>query len=104
MEQQALIAGRRGFVYADDETGMVMRITGEAESIPLGFPVLAQSSMLDYDYANVGDNRFLLPLRVENRMKTSQVNFKNIVEFHDYRKFTGESTISFDVPDPAPAK
>ena len=55
--------------------------------------------MLDYDYANVGDSRFLLPLRVDNRMKTAQINFKNVVEFKEYRKFTGESTISFDSPD-----
>jgi hypothetical protein len=103
-DRRMVVAGRRGFVYADDVTGMVMRITGEAESIPLGFPVLAQASMLDYDYANVGENRFLLPLRVENRMKTAQVNFKNVVEFQNYRKFTGESTISFDGPDPVPDK
>jgi hypothetical protein len=99
-ERRTVVAGRRGFVYADEDTGMVMRIVGEAESIPLGFPVTAQSSMTDYDYANVGDRRFLLPLRVDNRMKTSQLYFKNVVEFKDYRKFTGESTISFDVPDP----
>jgi hypothetical protein len=101
-EPRIVVAGRHGFVYADDVTGMVMRLTGEAESIPLGFPVLAQSSMLDYEYANVGENRFLLPLRVENRMKTAPVNFKNVVEFRDYRKFTGESTISFDVAEPGP--
>ncbi len=101
-ERRTVVAGRRGFIYADDETGMVMRITGEAESIPLGFPVTAQASMLDYDYANVGDKRYLLPLRVDNRMKTAQLNFKNVVEFKDYRKFTGESTISFDGPEPTP--
>ena len=101
-ERRTVVAGRRGFIYADDETAMVMRVVGDAESIPLGFPVTAQSSMLDYDYANVGEKRFLLPLRVDNRMKTAEINFKNVVEFKDYRKFTGESTISFDGPEPAP--
>lgn len=102
--RRTVVAGRQGFVYADDETGMVMRITGQAEAIPLGFPVTAQSSMQDYDYAMVGDKRYLLPLRVENNMKTAQLHFRNVIEFKDYRKFTGESTISFDVPDPDAVK
>ena len=90
-----MIAGRHGFIYADGETGMITRIVGEADSIPEGFAVIAQSSMSDYDYAEVGGKRFLLPLRVENRMKTARISFKNVVEFKEYRKFTGESTISF---------
>jgi hypothetical protein len=98
-DRHTVIIGRHGFIYADDETAMVMRIAAEADSIPLGFPITAQSSILDYDYANVGEKRFLLPLRVDNRLKTAQVYFKNVVEFKDYRKFTGESTISFDAPD-----
>jgi hypothetical protein len=101
-QRRMVVAGRHGFVYADDATGMIMRITGEADSIPLGFPVTAQATILDYDYANVGDKPFLLPLRVQNSMKTAQLYFKNKVEFRDYRKFTGESSISFDVPDPTP--
>lgn len=104
-ERRMVIAGRRGFIYADNDTAMIMRITGQAESIPAGFPVTAQSSMLDYDYGDVGGKQFLLPLRVENVMKSARLNFKNVVEFQDYRKFTGESSISFDVPvsDAAPA-
>jgi hypothetical protein len=100
-ERRIITAGRHGFVYADDETAMVMRITGEAEDIPRGFPVTAQSSMVDYDYATVGDRRYLLPLRVDNRMRTAYVHFKNVAEFKEYRKFTGESSISFDAPPDA---
>jgi hypothetical protein len=101
-DRRIVVAGRHGFIYADDATGMIMRITGDADSIPPGFPVTAQASMSDYDYADVGGKQFLLPLRVENSMKTARIYFKNVVEFHDYRKFTGESSISFDVPVPDP--
>ena len=101
-QRRMVVAGRRGLIYADDATHMVMRIFGEAESIPPGFPVTAQSSLLDYDYATISGQRFLLPLRADERMKTARLQFKNVVEFHDYRKFTGESTISFDAPEPAP--
>ena len=98
-ERRTVIVGRHGFVYADDDTALVMRIVAEADTIPPGFPITAQTTMLDYDYANVGENRFLLPLRVDNRLKTAPVYFKNVVQFTDYRKFTGESTIKFDGPD-----
>lgn len=98
-DRRLVVAGRRGFVYADNDTGMIMRITGEAESIPPGFPVTAQASMLDYEYAEVGGRKFLLPLRGESRMKTARISFKNVAQFTEYRKFTGESSISFDVPE-----
>jgi hypothetical protein len=98
--RRTVVVGRRGFVYADDETGMVMRISGEAESIPDWFPVTGQSMTMDYDYADVGGKRFLLPLRVDNRLHAGRRHFKNIAEFNQYRKFTGETSISFDVPEP----
>jgi hypothetical protein len=74
---------------------MVMRVTGEADSIPPGFPVTAQSGVLDYDLTDVGGQQFLLPLRSEQRMRDSRRQFRNVEEFHDYRKFTGDATISF---------
>jgi hypothetical protein len=101
-DHRTIVAGRRGFIYADDATQMVMRIAGEASEIPLGFPVTSQATILDYDYATISGQQFLLPLRADERMATLRLQFKNVVEFHDYRKFTGESTISFDSPDLPP--
>jgi hypothetical protein len=98
-EQRTIIVGRHGFVYADDETRMVMRILVIADSIPKGYPVIAATSLLDYDFSSVGDQRYLLPLRAEARMKTTRIQYRNVVDFTDYRKFTGESSISFDTPD-----
>jgi hypothetical protein len=105
-EQRTIIVGRHGFVYADDETRMVVRILVEADSIPKGYPVIAATSLLDYDFSKVGDHRYLLPLRAEARMKTTRIQYRNVVDFTDYRKFSGESSISFDAPDagPDPAK
>jgi hypothetical protein len=103
-QRKTVIAGRRGFIYADDATQMVMRIVGEAIDIPLGFQVTAQATVLDYDYATISGKPFLLPLRADERLFSARLQFKNVVEFHDYRKFTGESTISFDLPDPDAGK
>jgi hypothetical protein len=85
---------------------MVMRITGEADSLPPGFPIKASSSILDYALTDVGGRQFLLPLRSEHQMKDARIVFKNVEEFRDYRKFVGESSISFgeSQPDPTAGK
>jgi hypothetical protein len=93
--RQETVAGRHGFIYADSETHMVFRIIGETESIPQGFPVTAQSAVLDYEMADVSGRQFLLPLRAEQSMRTAQAAYRNIVEFRNYQKFTGDSKISF---------
>ena len=98
-ENQPMAAGgRHGLVFVDEETHMVTRIVAEADSIPSGFPVDASAQVLDYDFASVGDRQYLLPLRANLRIASGQLRFRNLIEFRDYRKFTGESKISFEDP------
>jgi hypothetical protein len=93
----------RGLIYVDRDSGMVSRITLEAQDLPAGFPISAGSNMLDYDLAKVGDTEFVLPLRAEMRMRQGRVLTKNEVEFRMYRKFSAEASITFDTPEPLPA-
>ncbi len=58
--------------------------------------------MLDYDYSRVGDGNFLLPLRGVMRMRSDKLLTKNEMEFRLYRKFSSESTITFETPAPLP--
>ena len=92
------MTGRKGFLFIDDETGTILRITGEATEIAQGFPVKAQSNQLDYDYREIGGKRFLLPVHAEQIVKTSERSFRNIVEFQDYRQFVGEAKFSSEAP------
>jgi hypothetical protein len=92
----------RGLIYVDRETGAVARITLEAEDIPPDFPISQASTMLDYDLAEVGDRKFVLPLRAEMRMRHGKMLSKNETEFRIYRKFAAEATISFETPAPLP--
>jgi len=101
-ERRAVNAGRHGFVYVDGETGMVLRIVAEADSIPPTFPIRAESSVVDYAYANVGGNESLLPLRARIWMSAATMQTRNEVEFQAYRQFSGESTIHFDGADAKP--
>ena len=42
--------------------------------------------------------QFLLPLRAQIRMATADLRTRNDVEFHSYRKFAAETSITFGDP------
>jgi hypothetical protein len=94
------VVGEHGLVYIDRETKDVVRMDSQADSIPTGFPLAAATRTLDYGLAEVGGRGFLLPLRAEVRMKLRALPLleRNELDFSDYRKFAGESSISFGDP------
>ena len=91
-----------GLIYVDRDTRDVLRVTLMAQEIPPSFPIQQAETILDYDYQTLSDHRFLLPLKAENRMRSSDVLTRNDVEFRLYRKFSSESEIRYDTPDPLP--
>lgn len=97
-----IIAGYRGEIFVERDTRMVLRIVAEAEDIPPSFPVQNTRTLLDYEYSNIGDRNYLLPLRAEVRMRSDKLLTKNDVEFRLYRKFTAEALVKFDIDTPAP--
>lgn len=92
---QRAIAGQHGLVYVDAESFQVVRIVSDTDDIPRDFPVRDSLTRLDYGFVKVGDGEYLLPSRVEVEMATDFIRTRNLVEFHGYRKFAGESTITF---------
>ena len=92
-----------GLIYVDRDTGVVSRVTLEAEEIPSTFPISAASTMLDYDLTEIGDQKYMLPLRAEMRMRHAKELTKNDVEFRLYRKFSAEASVSYETPEPLPA-
>jgi hypothetical protein len=97
-----IISGYHGQIYADTETGRVMKITMDCDTIPADFRIQQVRLTLDYDFQNISGKQFVLPLRVELRSKDDRMLSKNNIEFRLYRKFTTESSIIFDTPDPTP--
>src|SRR5581483_9301896 len=91
-----------GLVYVDKDTHQVLRLTMVSENIPADFPIRQSETILDYDYAAISDHPFMLPLKAETRMRTSDVLTRNDVEFRLYKKFSTESEIKYDTPDPLP--
>lgn len=95
-ERYTAAVGQHGLVYIDGETSRTVRIIAEADSIPPDFPVRSATTTLDYDFVDIAGRQFLLPLRAEARMTTVDRRTSNEVEFHSYRKFAADTSITYD--------
>ena len=93
--------GYHGLVFADKETNAVLRITLEAD-LPADFPLQQAADVLDYDYAEISGQKYMLPLKAMVRMREGKLLARNDVEFRLYRKFAAEASITFDTPEPLP--
>jgi hypothetical protein len=99
---RTIVPGYHGLVYADRDTGMVMRLTLECDNIPASFPVQQAGEVLDYDFQKIADREFVLPLKADMRTRAGRIMAWNEIEFRLYRKFGTETSITFDTPDPIP--
>ena len=91
----------RGSVWIDPQTGRVLRIEKEGYNLPDSFPVDHVESATDYQYVRLGDaKQYLLPVHAENLMcqRGSDICSKIVIDFANYHKYSGESTITFEKP------
>jgi len=94
--KRTVTVGYHGLIYADRDTNNVMRITMEADDIPEDFPIRSASETLDYDTISLSGMKFILPLKVDMRMKDGRNTMKNQAEFRLYNKFGADTSIIFD--------
>jgi hypothetical protein len=94
---QELFPAYSGSVWIDKSTGEVLRVEMGADNIPKDFPFDQVEMAVDYDKVHLGTSEFLLPIHSENLAceRGSPICTKNVIDFRDYHKFTGESTIEF---------
>jgi hypothetical protein len=90
------VAAARGLVYLDADTHKVLRIRLEAEGIPPDWPILQTISLLDYDFADVAGQSYLLPWRSEARIVAKDWQRRNVIQFGNYRRFSAEATLNFE--------
>ena len=106
-KSQSALVGLRGRLIVENGTGLVRRLTSEAEEIPNDFPIRESSTTIEYAFAEVGGRRYLLPARAETwmmylralqpsrRSKGGMARYRNVVDFRDYRKFAVDSKMTF---------
>jgi hypothetical protein len=96
---QYILPAYKGSIWIDKETANVLRIEMQAQEIPEEFPRIAVESAVDFDYITLGTpEKFLLPVHAEvlSCSRNSNECERNVIEFRNYHKFTGESTIKFN--------
>ncbi|HET8548882.1 MAG TPA: hypothetical protein VFL57_12790 [Bryobacteraceae bacterium] len=92
----------RGLIYVDRDMGSIMRMTLEAFDLPAMFPVQHASTVLDYDFAEIGGRQYIVPLKARVQMRAGKYLTRNDVEFRFYKRFGAEATIQVDVLQPLP--
>lgn len=86
-----------GAVWIDVATRRVLRIEQHATAMPRDFTMSRADSILEYGFAQIEGNTYLLPSKGETDGCTSGSGTctRNVIEFRNYRKFTAESTVTF---------
>ncbi|MCX6629561.1 MAG: hypothetical protein NTW28_18235, partial [Candidatus Solibacter sp.] len=88
--------GMKGSFWADPASYDILRITVEAEEIPLTLPVLSSVTSIDYAHTNLGGTDFLLPQSAATRLvKLSGEESRNYIEFTHCHLYGAQSSISF---------
>jgi hypothetical protein len=87
-----------GAVWIDAATRRVLRLEMRATALPRDFAINRAESILEYGFVKIEQNAYLLPTKSENTgcMSGSGTCTRNSIEFRNYRKFTAESTVSFE--------
>ena len=89
----------KGTIWVDKKTFRVLRIEMQARQMPQDFPEDTVESAVDYQYLTLGTaEQFLLPVHAEvlSCIRGSNQCQRNVIEFRNYHKFSGESTIKFN--------
>lgn len=95
---QSLRPTYSGSIWIDRSNAHVKRIEKQADNIPKDFPLDEVQTAVDYDQVRLGTGTYLLPVKAEvlSCQRGSSFCTKNTIEFRNYHKFTGESSITFD--------
>jgi hypothetical protein len=100
--------GRIGKIYIDRELNRVLRTEFQATDIPTTFPIKKFESSTDYDWAEIGGEKYLLPLQSDARFTASAdrtlYQSKNFIRFKNYQKFGTEVKVLDDdvIEEPKP--
>ncbi|HSE25371.1 MAG TPA: hypothetical protein VLB68_27155 [Pyrinomonadaceae bacterium] len=95
------VVGSRGRMWIDRELDRVLRFEQIATQIPPEFPITAASSVIDYDWVDINEHKYLLPTHSEILMTSRQPKFvlqsRNDVKFRNYQKFGAELKVVDEV-------
>lgn len=95
---QMLEPAYSGRIWVEKKTGEIRRLEQQADNIPKDFPNDTVEMAVDYEEVSLGTpTKYLVPVHAENIscQRGTQFCGKNVIEFRDYHRYAGESTITF---------
>jgi hypothetical protein len=96
---QRYAPGYTGNVWIDPATARVLRIEMVAREFPHDFWNDRVELWTDYGYVRLGGaDPYLLPVHSENVVCRQSLCALNAIDFRNYKKFEGQSTITFGDP------
>lgn len=98
VDSGAYMPGYSGAIWIDKENSRVLRIEMSAERMPASFALDQVEWAVDYDYVLIGESKYLLPVHSESLScgRASSQCTRNVIEFRNYRKFTADTSITFE--------
>ena len=95
----------KGSIWVDKETRRVLRIEQQATNLPKDFDYDQAETVVEYGFVAIEGKKYLLPILAENLgcQTGTQSCSRNVIRFQNYKKFSAESTLTFD-NDAPPAK
>ncbi len=99
---QQTTPGYHGEVFILRGSSTVLRVTVEPD-MPPAFPIQEIHESIDYSFIDISGQKFWLPLKASLIMRNDRNGTKNEIEFRGYRKYSADTSITFDDTDDAPA-
>ena len=96
---QSVFPAYKGSVWIDKKNGRVLRIEMQARNVPSEFPLDTVETVAEYAYVRIGGvQEFLLPVHSETLSCQRGTNYcsRNAIDFRNYRKYSGEASITFE--------
>lgn len=87
-----------GSIWIDRDTRRVLRIEQRSTSMPRDYPLSKAESTIEYGFVKIELGTYLLPVLSENLgcFSGSGSCSRNSIKFRNYRKFSADSTVTFD--------
>jgi hypothetical protein len=89
------LSAYQGFVYADSDTGSIVRLTFRNVEIPPEYNLQDARNLLEYAAVTLGEKSFWLPARAIHYTRTDKGRTRDEIQFSNYRKFGANTNITF---------
>jgi hypothetical protein len=97
------VVGSRGRIWIDRELNRVLRFEQIATEVPPDYPIREASTLIDYEWVAIGENKFLLPthseIQLTNVGRGVTVQSRNDIRFRGYQKFGAELKVIDEIDE-----